>query len=334
MKPLVRLLAATAASIALCGPLSGYGADFSNSKVVVIVKATTSEFWQTAFMGARAASKELGVPIEELGPTAETQVAEEVALVENSITKKPAAIVVAPTNLEALAAPVEKATAAGIPVIIIDSGVKTEKYASFVTTNNIEGGKKAAIALADVIKQRTGKAAGKVAYLTAIAGNESQISRDKGFVDEIKKSYPDIQIVDNRIGNNDIAKGLSNTLDILSRFPDLVGIFADNAQMGVGAGAALDERNLGSKVALVAYDADEAEIKLLKKDVIYAVIIQDPYMMGYAGVWYGLAANKGVRVPKLVDTGVGVITKANMEEPNYKGLLQPKERKLTSFLGD
>jgi ribose transport system substrate-binding protein len=334
MKLFVRFLASAATAIALCGPPTSNGADFSSSKVVVIVKATTSEFWQTAFMGARAASKELGVPIEELGPTAETQVAEEVALVENSIIKKPAAIVVAPTNFEALAAPIEKATAAGIPVIVIDSGVKTDKYASYLTTNNIEGGKKAAIALAECIKQRTGKAAGKVAYLTAIAGNESQISRDKGFVDEIKKSYPDLQIVDNRIGNNDIAKGLSNTLDILSRFPDLVGIFADNAQMGVGAGAALDERNLGSKVALVAYDADEAEIKLLKKDVIYAVIIQDPYMMGYGGVWYGLAASKGVRTPRLVDTGVGVITKANMDEPSYKGLLQPKERKLTPFVGD
>src|SRR6266446_2434860 len=170
MKPIVRLLAGAAMSISLCGPLTSYGADFSNSKV--IVKATTSEFWQTAFMGARAASKELGVPIEELGPTAETQVAEEVALVENSITKKPAAIVVAPTNFEALAAPIEKATAAGIPVIVIDSGVKTDKYASYLTTNNIEGGKKAAIALAECIKQRTGKAAGKVAYLTAIDGNE------------------------------------------------------------------------------------------------------------------------------------------------------------------
>jgi ribose transport system substrate-binding protein len=334
MKRFVRFFAGAAASVALCGPFSGYGADFSNTKIVIIVKATTSEFWQTAFLGARAASKELGVQIEELGPPAETALAEEVTLVENSITKKPAAIVVAPTNFEALVAPVEKATAAGIPVIVIDSGVKTDKYASFVTTNNVEGGKKAAIALANIIKERTGKAAGKVAYLTAIAGNESQISRDKGFVEEIKKSYPDLQIVDNRVGNNDIAKGLSNTLDILSRFPDLVGLFADNAQMGVGAGAALDERNLGSKVSLVAYDADEAEIKLLKKDVIYAVIIQDPFMMGYAGVWYGLAASKGVRVPRLVDTGVGVITKANMDEPNYKGLLQPKERKLSAFLGD
>src|SRR5438552_2516307 len=111
-------------------------------------------------------------------------------------------------------------------------------------------------------------------------------------------------------------------------------MFADNAQMGEGAGAALDERNLGGKVSLVAYDADEAGLQLLKKDVIHAVIIQDPFMMGYAGVWYGLAASKGVRVPRLVDTGVGVITKANMDDPNYKGLLQPKERKLTPFLGD
>src|SRR5260370_33281018 len=284
MKRFVRFFAGAAASVALCGPFSGYGADFSNTKIVIIVKATTSEFWQTAFLGARAASKELGVQIEELGPPAETALAEEVTLVENSITNKPSDIVVAQTNFEAMAAPIEKATAAGIPVIVIDSGVKTDKYASYLTTNNIEGGKKAAIALAECIKQRTGKAAGKVAYLTAIAGNESQISRDKGFIDEIKKSYPALQIVDNRIGNNDIAKGLSNTLAILSRFPDLVGIFADNAQIGVGAGAALDERNLGSTVALVAYDADEAEIKLLKKDAIYAVRIQYTYNMVYRRV--------------------------------------------------
>ena len=85
MKRFVRFFAGAAASVALCGPFSGYGADFSNTKIVIIVKATTSEFWQTAFLGARAASKELGVQIEELGPPAESSVAEEVTLVENSV---------------------------------------------------------------------------------------------------------------------------------------------------------------------------------------------------------------------------------------------------------
>src|ERR1700732_1012630 len=110
MKLFLEFLPSASTAIALCGPPTSNGADFSSSKVVVIVKATTSEFWQTAFMGARAASRELGVPIEEVGHTAETQVAEAVGRVENSIMKKPAAIVVAPTDFEALAAPIEKAT--------------------------------------------------------------------------------------------------------------------------------------------------------------------------------------------------------------------------------
>lgn len=330
MKFLGKYLFAAAAATTMLTPTAGMAAD----KVIVIVKATTSEFWQTALMGAKAAGEALGIEVEGLGAASETAVAEEIALVENSITKKPAAIVVAPTNFEALAAPIEKATDAGVPVVIIDSAANTDKYAALVTTDNVEGGRKAATSLAKCIKERTGSEAGNVAYLTAIAGNESQISRDKGFLEELAASHKDLKVVDNRIGDNDIAKGLSNTLDMISRTPDLVGIFADNAQMGVGAGAALDEKGLGDKVCLVAFDADQGELDLLKKGIIYSVVVQDPYMMGYAGVFNGYAASKGVRLPKLVDTGVGIVTKADLEDPRFKGLLDPKLRTMTPFIGD
>lgn len=328
MKHFMQLMLGVATSAVMLSPA------LAADKVIVIVKATTSEYWQTTLTGARAAGEALGVEVEGVGPTAESDVAGEVALVENATTQKPSAIVVAPTNFEGLAAPIEAATAAGIPVIVIDAGVNTNQYASFVTTNNVEGGRKAAISLAKCIEERTGKAAGKVAYLTAIAGNESQISRDKGFLDEIAASYPDIEVVDNRIGDNDVAKGLSNTLDMLSRTPDLIGIFADNAIMGTGSGAALDEKGVGDTVCLVAFDADQGELDFLNKGVIYSVIVQDPYMMGYAGVWYGLAASKGVRLPKLVDTGVGVVTKADLSNPALAGLLDPSIRLLSPFVGD
>ena len=139
------------------------------------------------------------------------------------------------------------------------------------------------------------------------------------------KAYPDITVVGNRVANNEEAEGMSLTADMLTKDPDLVGLFADNAQMGTGAGASIAEQKLGAKFCLVAFDSDAGELEHLKDGSIYALIIQDPYMMGFAGVWYGYAAAHGVRLPKNVDTGVGTVTKANMNDPKLAGLLDVTE---------
>lgn len=299
--------------------------------VAVIVKATTSEYWQWVFKGAEAAGKDLGVKIDELG-SPKDDAAAQISILETAAGSKPAAIVISPTIFEALGDPISAVTDAGIPVIMIDSGAKTENYASFLTTNNEAGGKAAADAMAACIKERTGKVAGKVGFITAMAGHESLDSRDKGFSDGIK-AYPDLVNVGNRVANNEEAEGMSLTADMLTKDPDLVGIFADNAQMGTGAGTSISEQGLGDKVCLVAFDADKGEVEHLNDGSIYALIIQDPYMMGYAGVWYGYAAAHGARLPKFVDTGVGAVTKANMNDPAFAGLLDVTKRSLTPFTG-
>ncbi len=187
--------------------------------------------------------------------------------------------------------------------------------------------------MATCIKERTGKAAGKVGFITAMAGHELLDSRDKGFVDGIK-AYPDITVVGNRVANNEEAQGMSLTADMVTKDPDLAGIFADNAQMGTGAGASISEQGIWrSKFCLVAFDSDAGELEHLKDGSIYALIIQDPYMMGFAGVWYGYAAAHGARLPKDVDTGVGAVTKANMNDPAFAGLLDVNKRKLAPFTG-
>lgn len=329
-----KLLAGVAAVATVS--LTTYGvnaADFSKARIEVIVKATTSQYWATVFDGARAASKVLGVHIDTLGAAAETDVAREVSITENAIAKHPTAIVIAATNAVALAKPIEDATAAGIPVIMIDSSAKTDKYVTFLATNNVTGGQKAADEIANCVKARTGKPAGDVAYLTALAGAQSLNDRDKGFVEELKK-YPEMKIVDHRVGNNDASKALSDSEDILTKNPNLVGIFADNELEGDGAGTALNEKGKASKVCLVSFDTSAQELSFLSKGVIDGLIVQDPYMMGYAGVWYALEAAHGVVLPKYVDSGVHVVTKANIDSPAMAGLLNPSKYKLTPFLGN
>jgi len=322
------LLAASAAAFALAGVTPASAED----TVAVIVKATTSEYWQWVFKGAEEAGRQLGVKVDKLG-TPKDDAAGQIAVLENAAGSKPAAIVISPTIFEALGDPIAAVTDAGIPVIVIDSGAKTDQYASFLTTNNEAGGKAAAEAMAACIKARTGKAAGKVGYLTAMAGHESLDSRDRGFIEGLK-AYPDITLVGNRVGNNEEAEGMTLTADMLTKDPDLVGLFADNAQMGTGAGASVAEQKLGAKFCLVAFDSDAGELEHLKDGSIYALIVQDPYMMGFAGVWYGYAAAHGVRLPKTVDTGVGTVTKASMNDPALAGLLDVSKRKLDPFLAD
>lgn len=322
------LLAAPAAALMVAGMTAARAED----TVAVIVKATTSEYWQWVFKGAEDAGKQLGVKVDKLG-TPKDDAAGQIAVLENAAGSKPAAIVISPTIFEALGDPISAVSDAGIPVIVIDSGAKTDKYAAFLTTNNEAGGKAAAEAMAACLKERTGKAAGKVGYLTAMAGHESLDSRDRGFVEGLK-AYPDITLVGNRVANNEEAEGMTLTADMLTKDPDLVGLFADNAQMGTGAGAAVAEQKLGSKLCLVAFDSDAGELEHLKDGSIYALIIQDPYMMGFAGVWYGYAAAHGVRLPKNVDTGVGTVTKATMDDPQLAGLLDVSKRTLGPFVSN
>ncbi len=334
MKKLM-LMAATALGLGLAVPAAApaQAADFASTRIVVIVKATTSQYWATVFDGADAAAKALGVQISKLGAQAETDVAGEVSVMENTIASKPAAIVIAATNAQALAQPIANATAAGIPVIVIDSDANTDKYVTFLATNNVTGGQKAADEVAACVQARTGKQEGNVAYLTALAGAQSLNDRDKGFVEELKK-YPGLKIVEHRTGNNDPARALSDSEDILTRHPDLVGLFADNELEGDGAGRAIQEKSLGSKICAVAFDTSDQEIAFVRGGQLDGLIVQNPFMMGYAGVWYGLAASKGVVFPHYVDSGVHVVTKANIDSPQMAGLLNPKKYQLTPYLGD
>jgi ribose transport system substrate-binding protein len=334
---MTKLMLMTATALSLIAAVPGgppaYAADFAATRIVVIVKATTSQYWATVFDGADAAAKALGVQISKLGAQAETDVAGEVTVMENTIASKPAAIVIAATNAQALAQPIANATAAGIPVIVIDSNANTDKYVTFLATNNVTGGEKAADEVAACVKARTGKQEGKVAYMTALAGAQSLNDRDKGFVEQLKK-YPGLQIAEHRVGNNDPARALSDAEDILTRHPDLVGLFADNELEGDGAGRAIQEKSLGAKLCAVAFDTSDQEISFVRGGELDGLIVQNPFMMGYAGVWYGLAASKGVVFPKVIDSGVHVVTKANIDSPAMAGLLDPKKYQLAPFLGD
>jgi ribose transport system substrate-binding protein len=238
------------------------------------------------------------------------------------VADKPAAIVIAPTQFKALGKPIDEA-AKSVKIIGIDSAADSKAFTSFLTTDNVQGGRAAAHALAAGVKEKTGKMEGDVALLTNLPGVGSLDQRAQGFKEELKK-YPGLHLVAERIGDGQATSGLNATTDLLTSSPNLKGVFASNLIQAQGAGQAIAEDKAQNAVTLVGFDNDDKLVKFLGDGVIYALIVQDPYRMGYDGVKTALAASKGEKVPAFVDTGVNTITKANMNSDRSKELLNPR----------
>ncbi|BDA83133.1 ABC transporter substrate-binding protein [Aureimonas sp. SA4125] len=315
---------AAAALVATSGLLPSGSASAADVTIPIIVKDTTSFYWQIVLAGARAAGKDLGVTVPELGAQAETDINGQVSILENAVSGSPAAIVIAPTEKDALGAPITEA-AASVPIIGIDSSASSDKFSSFLTTDNVQGGRIAADGLAAAIAAKHGgKAEGDVALITNAPGAGSLEQRKEGFVAQLKEKYPGLNLVADKYADGQASTGLNITTDLLTANPNLVGIFASNLIMAQGAGQAVAENKAQDKVALVGFDSDDKLVSFLKEGVISALVVQDPYRMGYDGIKTALAVSKGETVEKNVDTGANLITTANMEEPRSQELLNPK----------
>lgn len=290
--------------------------------IPIIVKDTTSFYWQIVLAGARNAGKDLGVSVPELGATSEADINGQISILENAVAGKPAAIVISPTQFAALGKPIDEA-AKSVKIIGIDSAANSKAFVSFLTTDNVQGGRAAADALAAGVKAKTGKVEGDVAVLTNLPGVGSLDQRAKGFKEQLAK-YPGLKLAAERVGDGQATSGLNATSDLLTANPKLVGVFASNLIQAQGAGQAVAENKAQAHVTLVGFDNDDKLVKLLGDGVIYALIVQDPYRMGYDGIKTALAASKGEKVEAFVDTGVNTITKDNMKTENSQKLLNPK----------
>ena len=291
--------------------------------IPIIVKDTTSSYWQIVLAGARKAGKDLGVTVPELGAQSESDINGQISILENAVSGKPAAIVISPTQFAALGKPIDEA-AKKVKIIGIDSAADSKAFTSFLTTDNVQAGRVAADGLANAIKAKYGKAEGDVALITSIPGVGCLDQRSKGFKEEIANKYPGLKLVADKVADGQATTALNIMTDLITANPDLRGVFASNLIMAQGAGQAIAENKIADKIKLVGFDSDDKLIKLLNDGTIVALVVQDPYRMGYEGIKTALAASKGEKVEANVDTGANLITKENMDSARSQELLHPK----------
>ena len=180
---------AGAAVFATMMPMTSFAQDVT---IPIIVKDTTSFYWQIVLAGARAAGKDLGVNVPELGAQSESDINGQITILENAVAGKPAAIVISPTEFKALGKPIDEAAKA-VPIIGIDSGADSKAFTSFLTTDNVQGGRIAADGLAAAIKEATGKEEGEIAIITSLPGVGSLDQRHEGFVGADRREISGLQ---------------------------------------------------------------------------------------------------------------------------------------------
>src|SRR3984893_3834696 len=323
LSPTRRLLIGLFAALSTAGVVQTSVAADAKPTIPIIVKDTTSNYWQIVLAGARKAGKDLNVNVPELGAQSESDINGQISILENAVSEKPAAIVISPTQKAALGKPIDEA-AKKVKIIGIDSAADSNAFTSFLTTDNVQGGRIAADGLADAIKAKYGKAEGDVALITAIPGVGSLDERAKGFKEELASKYPGLKLVADKVADGQATTGLNIMTDLITANAALRGVFASNLIMAQGAGQAIAENKVADKIKLVGFDSDDKIIKLLTNGTSVALVVQHPYRMGYDGVKTALAASKGEKVEANVDTGANLITKENMNTARAQELLNPK----------
>ncbi len=308
------------AMMAIFGIGQSYAAD--QLYVPVVSKGYQQEFWQTVKLGTEAAAKDLSVRTSFVGPSDETQIAEQIQLMEDTITRHPNGILLSSLDANALIPLVEKANGQHITVATFDSGVNSDIPVSFVATSNVKAGSAAADALA---KELGGK--GKVGIVAHVAGTTSAIERTEGFTKTIKEKYPNITLLPVQYSDGDPQKAMDKTIDMTRANPDLAGIYATNEGCTLGVANAIKTLGLSGKIKVIGFDSTEAIINYLKIGAIQGFMVQDAYQIGYQGMTTLVKSIRGQTVPKSVDIPVKFVSQSNLNDPAIQKLLYPFGKK-------
>src|SRR3989440_3971275 len=309
----------------VCG--ASYQAPAAESyTIAVIPKGTTHEFWKSINAGALKAQQELaaqGTKVEVIwkGPLREDDRDQQIQVVENFMARHVSGIVLAPLDSQALVKPVHNAILAKVPVVVMDSDLKSDKYVSFVATDNYKGGQLAGEQMGKLLGGK-----GNVILLRYAVGSASTEAREKGFVDVLKSKYPNIKLIssDQHAGaTRESAYQVSQNL--LNRFGrEVNGIFCPCEPPTIAMTKALRDLGLaGGKVKMIGFDAGSQSVLDMKNGDVQALVVQNPVLMGYLGVITAFKHLQGEKVEKRIDTGVALVTPENMNEPEIKELIYP-----------
>jgi ribose transport system substrate-binding protein len=278
-----------------------------NYNIQFIQGVSGDQFYITMQCGVQAEAAKLGVSVKTQGPqkfdpTLQTPVLNSV------VASKPDAILIAPTDVTAMQAPLQAAAAQGIKIILVDTTTKDPSYAVTQIASDNEAGGKAAF---DAIKKLNPNG-GKVMVMSTDPGVSTVDARIKGFQDAAKANskftYLPVQY-----SHDDPATASNLMGSALQKDPDISGVFAANLFAAEGTANGVKQAGKTNSVKIVSFDAGPNQVKALNDGTIQALVAQQPYTIGQYGIDEAVAALDGGTVTPKIQTGSTTITKDNLK---------------------
>ena len=291
--------------------LSGCGAapqTDARHSVALVAKSTQTEFWRSVFAGAEAAAAEYNVQLTAVGPETEEDYETQNRMIARAVDRGAEALVFSAIDFEKNAPAIDDAAQKGVRIVSIDSGVDSDRVSTYIGTDNYAAGQMAAQAALEQVEGPL--TVGLVNYDEGTANGQE---RERGALDALAQCGR-ARVAAEITTLVDAEQARADTAALLARNPDINVLVAFNEPTSVGAARAVEELGLEDQVFLVGFDSNVATIEGLQRGSVDALIVQNPYAMGYLGVEsaYRLLAGQGEALEPMVDTSTQIVNQSNL----------------------
>ncbi len=301
----------------------------SEKTIYVIVKVLGNQYWSVLQAGAEQAGKDAGAKVVVVGTALESDIEGQLTLLQNAVSAQADGIVIAPLDSVSLDVPIAEAYNSGIPVVLVDTVIKSDIYSAALLTNNVEAGKEAAKALLERLKASglSEDEEAQIAIQVGSTGSQTIIDRVSGFNEYWDINAPKAWKVlndDIKVNDGDISKAVGFCQDFLTTYPNLKAVFGPNNGSTVGFVTGLTEANR-TDITMVGLDfSAEIETMIRSGEYDVASVVQRQYYMGYDGVMAALELANGKTIPeKTIDTGVVLVDKDNVDSEEIQSIINP-----------
>lgn len=305
---IAKTLGAALLCLGLLTGCTGQGVQATPRNITLVAKSTETEFWKSVFAGARAAASEYNVNLNIVGPETEEDYETQNALIEDAVAQGAEALVFSAISYTENAPAIDAAAEAGVKIAVIDSDVDSQAVGVRIGTDNVEAGRMTAQAALAAREDRL-----VLGLINYDLGSRNGQEREQGLREELARS--------DRVGEiytlnvlAEVGDAREKTMELLREHPEINVVVGFNEPTAVGAAQAVDRLGLGGTVDVVGFDSNVETVDLMQTGVVSALIVQNPYAMGYLGVEAAcdLLGGETFDPEALLDTATQIVTRENM----------------------
>ena len=301
-------IAATGVAVLAGLTLGAAPAQAAGENITFIQGVKGDGFYITMDCGIQAAAKKAGVKVKTVGP-AKFDATLQKPILDAVVASKPAAILIAPNDVNAMQKPLEDAAKKGIKIVLVDTTVKNPKFAvSEISSNNFAGGQEAFKAVQNLVP-----GGGDVMGIGVKPGISTTDARDAGFKAAVEKSGGKYKFVGQEYSQNEPSIAAQITTAAIAKNPNLKAIFASNLFAAQGAATGIKQAGKEGQIVVIGFDAGPDQVKALKDGTVQALIAQQPASIGAQGIQQAVNALKGKATKKKITTGFTILTKDNVD---------------------